>query len=149
MRGKRFPWHTGDFLALETGWLTLDTVLFPEDGKSLLKCTFQGSPGRWENWERAQGTQTCSPREKDTYNKATVLNSQAVAEALHFQGDPRNILVWPTCLEKRLAQWLHPLSDRSMRWRLFFTQAKSRKTLELRGGFQTNEDSQVRKSCPK
>lgn len=45
MRGKRFPWHTGGFLALETGWLTLDTVLFPEDGKSLLKCTFQGSPG--------------------------------------------------------------------------------------------------------
>lgn len=55
VRGKRFPWHTGDFLALETGWLTLDTVLFPEDGKSLLKCTFQGSPGRWENWERARG----------------------------------------------------------------------------------------------
>lgn len=55
MRGKRFPWHTGGFLALVTGWLTLDTVLFPEDGKSLLKCTFQGSPGRWENWRRGKG----------------------------------------------------------------------------------------------
>lgn len=55
MRGKRFPWHTGGFLALETGWLTLDTVLFPEDGKSLLKCTFQGSPGRWEQWRQGKG----------------------------------------------------------------------------------------------
>lgn len=55
MRGKRFPWHTGDFLALETGWLTLDTVLFPEDGKSLLKCTFQGSPGKMGKLGKGSG----------------------------------------------------------------------------------------------
>lgn len=124
-------------------WCQNQVRIIPSGLGALLRC--QTEPTH----KTSPRIQTCSPREKDTYNKATVLNSQAVAEALHFQGDPRNILVWPTCLEKRLAQWLHPLSDRSMRWRLFFTQAKSRKTLELRGGFQTNEDSQVRKSCPK
>lgn len=72
-----------------------------------------------------------SPRERRTHNKVTVLNSQAVAGVLHFQGDPLNTFSLANMLREKTSTMVYPLSDQSMRWRLFLAQAKKHWSWEL------------------
>lgn len=61
----------------------------------------------------------------------TVLNSQAVAGVLHFQGDPLNTFSLANMLREKTSTMVYPLSDQSMRWRLFLAQAKKHWSWEL------------------